>query len=592
MQAATCTSMLAAILLQNGAVPLACSAAVSIIRCHNSGPWSLYKKTTTDWHYGPLSVGLLTKLLTFTTLFLQFTTTILLSEVGIHSLPVATSVPRTYYGTDPRGPSFLSQELAPKPFYQATPERYPAFAEWVSNATNTSADHGEFAPYNSPGIRDTGTVVRAFLPFKDDERRSLIGYQGYATALDTRVVCTRPIIKNVTFSSVNGYRVAGLADVKQKPSGFRRHRFDPQNQNHTMSFDCTLVAVTSANYSQTTTWPLTLCKPISEHSKQGIYSVMQPEGQEELGNSYLLLNATMANAVTGLDTSDVWTSIILKDKYIYNGTAQGRNSNSSVVIQFTLCMTAFEGQEMEVDVMRPETFSPEPLMRWNTSSASYDIREVQNQLGVGLPRNSTANRGIFDLKPRSWKWPKRPKFLNLTGGAFSTTDALEGVGDKDTYNAIANNAQYSTLAYITAYTEDPALALQAYFTTLCAICYYDRIIMFDRAGPSSQISLVQAIRPLGSTAAITVAIIAMLHILLVIVITMIFRRTGGFSRIGNAWTSVSQLLGPHTDGWIKDADTADDKAVKSWLKDRGMDETSVQINLFENRVQLIKKEKD
>lgn len=214
MQAGICTSMLAAILLQKGAVPLPSAAAVSIIRCHNTGPWLLLNKVGTDWHYGSLSVGLLTMLLTITTLSLQFTSTILLSQVGIQSLPVAISVPQTYYGTDPDGPSFLSQISAPKSFLETTPVRYPAFAEWVSNSTNTTAQHGEFPPNSSPGIRDTGTVVRAFLPFKDEERRRLIGYHGYATALDTRVVCVRPKITNARFSSGNGYRVTGLADVE------------------------------------------------------------------------------------------------------------------------------------------------------------------------------------------------------------------------------------------------------------------------------------------------------------------------------------------------------------------------------------------
>jgi hypothetical protein len=182
---------------------------------------------------------------------------------------VAISVPQTYYGTDPDGPSFLSQISAPKSFLETTPVRYPAFAEWISNSTNTTAQHGEFAPNSSPGIRDTGTVVRAFLPFKDEERRRLIGYHGYATALDTRVVCMRPKITNALFSSGNGYRVTGLADIEQEPLGLLRQQDDAGSKNYSMSFDCGFAAVASKNYSQTATWPLALCKLISENSKQG-----------------------------------------------------------------------------------------------------------------------------------------------------------------------------------------------------------------------------------------------------------------------------------------------------------------------------------
>ncbi|KAI1047608.1 hypothetical protein LB505_012691 [Fusarium chuoi] len=318
---------------------------------------------------------------------------------------------------------------------------------------------------------------------------------------------------------------------------------------------------------------------------------MQSESKEELGMSYLLLNATVADAVTDLDGSDAWASLTLPNSDIDNGNSQDTSGKDSVVVQFTLCMTAFEGQEMEVDVTRPETFVPEPTMHWDTASASYDIREVQQQLGASLPRYSTTKRGIFDLTPRSWKWPKRPEFVDLTGGAFSTTDALELVGSDNIYEGMVNDAQYAILAYITAYTRDPALALQAYFTTLCAICYYDRIIMFDTAAPSSQVSLVQVTRPLGWTVFIIVAGIAVVHILLVLVVIFIFRRAGSFSRIENAWTTISQLLGPATESWIRDADTVDDKTVKSWLRDRGLDKTLVRIEHVQGRVQLAEKDK-
>jgi hypothetical protein len=86
------------------------------------------------------------------------------------------------------------------------------------------------------------------------------------------------------------------------------------------------------------------------------------------------------------------------------------------------------------------------------------------------------------------------------------------------YKTTLNAAQYSIFAYIATYTADPSLALQAYFTTICALCYYDRIIMFDKAAASSQVSLVQATQPLGWTAFIIVAGMTVLHLLLVLLI--------------------------------------------------------------------------
>ena len=81
----------------------------------------------------------------------------------------------------------------------------------------------------------------------------------------------------------------------------------------------------------------------------------------------------------------------------------------------------------------------------------------------------------------------------------------------------------------------------------------------------------------------------MLHLLLVLLTTLIFWRAGKLSRVGNAWTAISQILGPSTEDWIKDADTVDDKMVKKWLKARGLHETLVRVKDVQGHVQLVQK---
>ncbi|KAJ9419390.1 hypothetical protein FOXG_19701 [Fusarium oxysporum f. sp. lycopersici 4287] len=589
-QAATCTSMLAAILLQRGAVPLPAAAAVSIIRFDNTGPWSLLGKMGAEWHHRSISIGLLATLLTFTTLSLQFTSTVLLSQVGIASLPVATSVPQTYYGTDTYGPAYGPQGGVHS-FFDTTPARYPAFAEWISNATisDTTAQHGEFAPSSAPGIIDTGTVVRAFLPFKDDERSRLIEYHGFGTVVDTRVVCVRPRLTNIVFSTDNdnpgyyAFRITGLADVEQKPLGFLRLPDDDGSKNNSLSFDC---GFTTDADPETYGWPLALCEL---EQILGIYSVMDSKGFQVVpGPSYLLINATLTNYVTNLDGSDVWESITLK----------ANDTSESLSLQFTLCMTAFKAQQLEINATRPASFPPEPTVLWNTSTATYNTKDVLRQFGAGTSRDSTARRGIFDLASRSWQWREQPILLaegddfdEVWSGFFSTTAAIWVISPNPWYRGLVNEAQYSIFTHMARSTANPALALQAYFTTLCAICYYERIIMFDTAAPSSRVSLVQVTRPLGWTAFIIVVSVVMLHLLLVLLAILIFRRAGNLSRIQNAWASISQLLGPTTESWIRDADTVDDKTVKSWLKDRGLSKTLVRVEHVQSRVQLVEKDK-
>ncbi len=61
------------------------------------------------------------------------------------------------------------------------------------------------APFDEPGFKDTGLLLRAFLPIANQQDRVLIkDYNGPATVIDTRVVCFPPQIKNVEMHTDTG----------------------------------------------------------------------------------------------------------------------------------------------------------------------------------------------------------------------------------------------------------------------------------------------------------------------------------------------------------------------------------------------------
>ncbi|KAF5612806.1 hypothetical protein F25303_14315 [Fusarium sp. NRRL 25303] len=576
-QAAICTSMLAAILLQNGAIPLPVAASVSIMRFNNTGPWSLLGTMKAKWHRGSVSIGLLTALLVFTTLSLQFTSTVLLSQVGIASIPVASLIPQTHYNIETNGYTYNAMPSDAPSFLDLTPSRYPAFAEWSPDATTpqTTAQQKAFPPENSTGILDTGSVLRALLPINNDEERSRVTeYHRFATVLDTRVVCMRPKLTNVEFTMDDGYQVLGLANINKTPAGLIQQE-DLGSKNFSISFKCNFAASAGGNYSEPD-WSLALCHGSQEHSFQGISSFMQSRREKETGDSYLIVNATLVEAVGDLDDSDVWESVTRLDS----------SGIVSVRLQITLCMTAFQAQRMIVNATRSTSIPPEPSLIWDASKTSWNTEAVLQQLGALRPNSTTVERGIFDLSPSSWRWKTPPDGFSLSGEYFETADALYSVGWDPLYEGMVNSAQFSILKDTVMSTKNPALALQAYLTRLCFICYYDRIAMFDAIGPSLQVSLTQVTRPLGWTAFIIVAVVTLLHLVLILSVTLKFRRAGSLSLIQNTWAAISQLLGPMTEDWIRDADTVDDKTVKSWLKDRGLHEKLVGIEHIESRLKI------
>jgi hypothetical protein len=115
----------------------------------------------------------------------------------------------------------------------------------------------------APGLRDTGTVMRAFLPINNtDDRNRLVEYHGIGTVVDMRVVYMRPTLKDLQFSTGNGFRVTGRGDTKPRPLGLFYSEYEGSQQkigNLSMTFDCGFAAANSKNYSVASGWPISLC---------------------------------------------------------------------------------------------------------------------------------------------------------------------------------------------------------------------------------------------------------------------------------------------------------------------------------------------
>jgi hypothetical protein len=81
-----------------------------------------------------------------------------------------------------------------------------------------------------------------------------------------------------------------------------------------------------------------------------IYSFMQSKLKNDLGEFFIIINATLAEAVGDLNNSDVWKSIILSDSTLV----------ITALLQVTLYMTSFESQRLEVNATRTTSIPPEP----------------------------------------------------------------------------------------------------------------------------------------------------------------------------------------------------------------------------------------
>ena len=150
---------------------------------------------------------------TLVSLGVQFTSTALLSDVGAGIVQTAE-----YIRNQPYAPNSFVGDYESAPFMERNGRLFPfqAFAE-----------HAVPAPVVPGGdVTDTGVSLRNFFVLFDKSRRErTLSYEGMAITVDTRVVCTRPAISNVSMSIGPGYAfVSGNASIATAVPGLVQNR--------------------------------------------------------------------------------------------------------------------------------------------------------------------------------------------------------------------------------------------------------------------------------------------------------------------------------------------------------------------------------
>jgi hypothetical protein len=340
LQAGIATSMIAALIIESDSVRLI-DAEISLARLSNSGPHYLF------WVYIRQSksafLSLLLAALSFTTLVTQFTSTLLLSDVSIAAQLTSTSDATKTYGFSSRV-AITSYRLTYLDYGAQPPRSFPVFGEYL------------VAPHYVESLGDTGSVLRSFLPIlNQSDRESLRDYQGPAFVYDSRVACTRPILKSLYCCDGN---ICGEF-VQQSTLA------DSVLTSGITSFNCSVPETLCdlANPSDPTCYEQswTLC-PLHV-SAGGLISILDPtnnaslrhewrewtwvaiseddEWRVDVGNAYFLINATVPSILgrvwdAALSSSfGVWTDVYFKPASNDIYTPELRETDS--LLRVTLC---------------------------------------------------------------------------------------------------------------------------------------------------------------------------------------------------------------------------------------------------------------
>lgn len=180
-QAAVCTSLVAALLLERRRLPLSKVVPVSIKRGVNDGPFNLVREVLSWKYIRPLvcvEMGLLL-VVTMASFGTQFTSTILLSSFDARTL---VQLPQRIQHNVilSAGAAAIASNINS---FSQFPPSYALFGELETS---------DMPDPNAQGVSDTGVKLRSYVPFQEKERLKLRAYKGPAFSERTQVMCMRP----------------------------------------------------------------------------------------------------------------------------------------------------------------------------------------------------------------------------------------------------------------------------------------------------------------------------------------------------------------------------------------------------------------
>jgi hypothetical protein len=561
LQASVCTSLVAALILENYGVPLSKVAHFTVLRSVNGGPFTLvYLMSSIRSMTLP---GVAIWVLFLGTLASQFTSTILVSDLDFRSLVDFTHS---------RNVSFMISESAlanfADQFNWGEAPNYVPFGEIP--ATQTAAP-------NTLGVSDTGVLRRAWLPF-DSNITTLRSYAGPGWVVDSRVSCLRPPIEpifKINPRDINAFDgtqfISGTIDYDQVYQQATPGLLPPAcagNQCLPASFNCSIPAFVDP----LRVLPNFLCvpsignstlddqsnstiqqSPISESSI--VMMVLTSDGAESDWNS-------ISNSTGNFTSSGVgeWTVFQMSQNFTFNMTLCFLTQSSSVA-------------DIRLDI---NVDPKEPVTQWDIENQTVDTGNIRNFLGVDNSSDNLQKRGLFTIEevdiPSSSNSNQNINttlaeintvafFDDLTGNIISSNDNGDETGnqtfflcyDCDGFHNIFPSIEYRMIFQDTlTYTQRPALAIQAFFGVAAQMLFYERSVWFDTFSEAQVATSVTQRAPQRQSGLIAVMVITAVNIMCIIFITIWFLAKARYTKLGNYWQAIAQVSASSNTKWILD----------------------------------------
>ncbi|KAI0543199.1 hypothetical protein GGR58DRAFT_13741 [Xylaria digitata] len=593
LQVALCTSMTAALVLEKRLTRKSDVAYLSIARSISDGPRKVVQLlfSSRSWFVLTYIELWLLLLLALVTLALQFSSTLLLSD--IHNFVIVgdvESTPVNNFGSF----NDLWEGDVKTPIQVLNDPTYAVFGEERSSSNITPT---------ASGFSDTSIIRRGYLPFRGSENRTSVReYRGSTLVTNSHIVCVPPDIEGrllpqaeLEYSGVG--RMAGV--INYDWSIRRAHKgIGPLCAHHGCgfaSFDCSIPGAIVKSSPQSN-----LCfietvgitsGTISSLFASQLLTFLNTE------NEPWALNSTMFLIVRSSLTTDDLDEIV--DAYpIPPATTTGEWTKFEVSggrsVGVSLCFARFYVQPYYVN-MTAQRPTHEPDVIWNGFSTKHDTTAASGFVGLESPMRPPRERGLMDMdilaRPEaSVASPNARDGLTpgeLTAAILQTAvmgvmtntflpGSISGCLFCNDYS-FATSQEFGLLfTDIIESTGRAASALHIYIALAAATVYDIYSKGFD-VTEAVDLAVTTSVRTPGPCSEhrcsgfITVTTLLGVHLVLVMALTALFVGQVKYSRCSNTWHAVAQLMSEELESVIDKSNNAKDRLITKALKNDGAD---------------------
>lgn len=572
-QAAVCTSLVAALLLERRRLPLSKAVPVSLKRGISQNPF--------DFLYGLLSWKSLHPLLwvemallliiTVATFGLQFTSTILLSGFDNTTLVQFPEV-RPQHNVSLSQERFYSQVMGLNSFSKFVPS-YALFGELDGTS--------DIPTPNPHGVSDTGKKLRSFLPLTQQDRLNLRSYKGPALSQDLQVMCMRPNVsaqiswepttRADTIFARSGISISGSISYEDT---FEEAALDNWEHCSTYRFfdgahrtDCLPEAFNCSLPVKSSTSPdllpvSALCHlPLSHANSSGVldstaffYNASNPLWS---ASSFPWMFLTLSTNLTKTAVQKVdngISSVDLNTTLPDVGEWRAYEVFPNTTLDVSLC---FAGLNIKLhNVSMSTTADPkEPESHWNLLHDEDSLAPIQAFMGTNGTNLTLEERGVLRTNLSD------PEDFTDENGNDSSNALVRGAGEfamSTNFTDDRRGTRYmcnicdsistippdiSALFARTIHTTNRAAwAIQNLLTTYTQSWYAQLLPLFD-VGADVEVKYSAQVRiPVHPGGLIAVICIVLVDLVCIWAITVLYVVHTRYSRQGNIWHTVSQVV--------------------------------------------------